>query len=447
MRRASWYGAGATIVAALEVAMCLAPAGSGATAERRSAGSGVARQAQGAALAAISYRGVHLRVPAGWPVHRLDADPRRCVRYDRNAVYFGRGGADQDCPARLTGRTETIHVEPIDPAGIGTPPARGDEQVEAAAEGEIRRALPAAGVMVTATYGARRAVVRRIVRTAWINPVMRVEPPARPPAPQLRSPHDRDRLGRGEGLLRGGIHRPSGADHGGHRGRRRAWATGRGFDTCTAPSLAAMRAWRRAYRIANIYIGGAARACADGNLSRVWIKEVRRMGYRLIPTYVGLQAPCTRHKRHFSARLAVRAGKAAADNAVRRARALGIGRPAPIYFDMEAYDSRKRWCRVAVLRFLHTWSRRLRVHHYTPGVYSSVASGIRDLGLARGIIKPSSIWFAHWDRRATTKRSRYLLASWWRGHRRIKQYRGPHRERHGGYVINIDSDVVDGRVY
>jgi Rv2525c-like, glycoside hydrolase-like domain len=208
-----------------------------------------------------------------------------------------------------------------------------------------------------------------------------------------------------------------------------------------------MRAWRPVYRIANIYIGGASRACADGYLSKAWIEGVRRMGYRLIPTYVGLQAPCARHRHRFSIRNTARTGVAAADSAVRRARALGIGRRAPIYFDMEAYDSRKRWCGAAVLRFLHNWSRRLRVHRYTPGIYSSVASGIRDVGLARGISKPSSIWFAHWDRRASTRGCGYLLDSWWRGHRRIKQFRGPHRERHGGYVIKIDSDVVDGWVY
>jgi hypothetical protein len=166
-----------------------------------------------------------------------------------------------------------------------------------------------------------------------------------------------------------------------------------------------MRAWRPVYRIANIYIGGATRSCSDGNLSKAWITRVRRMGYRLIPTYVGLQAPCSRYRRHFTACGAARMGAASADSAVRRARALGIGRRAPIYFDMEAYRSRKRWCRVAVLRFLHNWSRRLRVHHYTPGGYSSVASGIRDLGRAQGISKPSAIWFAHWDRRASTKRA------------------------------------------
>lgn len=208
-----------------------------------------------------------------------------------------------------------------------------------------------------------------------------------------------------------------------------------------------MRAWRPVYRIAGVYIGGAARACGDGNLSKAWIKQVRRMGYRLIPTYVGLQAPCSPHRRRFSVRGAARAGVAAANGAVLRARALGIGRWAPIYFDMEAYNSEKRWCRAAVLRFLHNWSRRLRVHRYTPGVYSSVASGIRDLGLATGISRPASIWFAHWDRRAGTTGCRYLHDSWWRRHRRIKQFRGPHWEKHGGHVINVDSDVIDGWVY
>jgi hypothetical protein len=413
MRRAIWCGAGATIVVAVELAMCVAPPSAGAAGPRRGAAT------------AISYRGLHLRVPAGWPVYRLDAEPGRCVRFDRHALYLGRGGPDPDCPARLAGRTEAVQVEPMDPAD-GSPPATGGEE----AEGEMRYVPPAAGLVITATYGARRSVVQQIIRSA------RIDPAARLRTPRVRSP--RARVQRTKHARQSKRARKI---------RRRAWAVGRGFDTCTAPSLQAMRAWRRAYRIANIYIGGAARACGDGNLSRGWIRLVRRMGYRLIPTYVGVQAPCTRYGRRFRARNAARAGVAAANDAVLRARALGIGRTAPIYFDMEAYDSRRRWCRRAVLRFLHSWSRRLRVHHYTPGVYSSVASGIRDLGLAKGISKPSSIWFAHWDKRATTMRSRYLLDSWWRLHRRIKQFRGPHREKHGGYAINVDSDVVDGRVY
>ena len=140
-------------------------------------------------------------------------------------------------------------------------------------------------------------------------------------------------------------------------------------------------------------------------------------------------------------------GRLSAYDAVRRAKALGIRRRAPIYFDMEAYDSRKAKCREAVLRFLHEWSRGLQRRHYRSGVYSSVASGIVDLGLAKGVTKPMAIWFAHWNRRAKVYGDPYIPDSWWHPHRRIKQYRGGHREKHGGVTINIDSNIVDGLVH
>ncbi|HEY2442210.1 MAG TPA: hypothetical protein VGI31_03660, partial [Streptosporangiaceae bacterium] len=38
-----------------------------------------------------------------------------------------------------------------------------------------------------------------------------------------------------------------------------------GFDTCTAPSLQAMKAWRKAYSTAAIYIGGTEMGCGYGN--------------------------------------------------------------------------------------------------------------------------------------------------------------------------------------
>src|SRR6478672_8303791 len=47
----------------------------------------------------VDYRGVHLSVPSDWAVVDLDADPTRCVRLDVRAVYLGRPGSQQDCPA------------------------------------------------------------------------------------------------------------------------------------------------------------------------------------------------------------------------------------------------------------------------------------------------------------------------------------------------------------
>jgi hypothetical protein len=60
----------------------------------------------------IHFRGETARVPAGWPVIRLDAHPRTCVRLDRRAVYLGRPGAGQRCPAGAIGRRRAILVDP-----------------------------------------------------------------------------------------------------------------------------------------------------------------------------------------------------------------------------------------------------------------------------------------------------------------------------------------------
>ncbi|GAA2098713.1 DUF1906 domain-containing protein [Actinomadura alba] len=421
---------------------------------------------RGPATKTIQYGGLRLPVPAGWPVYRLDREPGRCVRFDRHAVYLGRPGAEQQCPARVVGRTEALHIEPIPPAfGPGTEARAEIERVLGRTSGgrrgaapqsmsaagsalpggierEIRLPLHDAGVMVTATYGSDRGTVERALRGSerapwWPGPAFF----SGGPATTATTAATTARTSTAPAATRT-------AATAGRPVRRRPWTTGRGFDTCTAPSLRAMRAWRRTYRIANIYIGGAARGCSQNHLTRSWVRSVRRMGYRLIPTYVGLQAPCNkRYQDGYTMERPATEGRLSAYDAVRRAKALGIGRRAPIYFDMEAYDSRKTRCREDVLRFLHEWSRGLHRRHYRSGVYSSVASGIMDLGLAKGVTKPKAIWFAHWNRKADVYGDPYIPDTWWHPHRRIKQYRGGHKERHGGVTINIDSNIIDGLVH
>lgn len=226
-----------------------------------------------------------------------------------------------------------------------------------------------------------------------------------------------------------------------------AQASGHGFDTCTAPSKAAMNAWRSSFSAANIYIGGANRACGDGNLSKSWVRHVHADGWHLIPTYVGLQAPCSHIGATIDPKHARRQGKQSADDAVAEARSFGIGKGAPIYFDMEGYNNTKSSCRNAVLSFLDGWTDRLHHDGYTSGVYSSAASGVADLGNADHISEPDGIWFAHWDGKNRVTGDRYLNTDWWPGRKRIKQYRGPHNETHHSVTINIDSDRVHGYVY
>lgn len=59
----------------------------------------------------VQYRGQSVSVPASWPVHRLAAEPSRCVRLDRKAVYIGSPRTEQRCPAHAVGRPRAILIE------------------------------------------------------------------------------------------------------------------------------------------------------------------------------------------------------------------------------------------------------------------------------------------------------------------------------------------------
>ena len=226
----------------------------------------------------------------------------------------------------------------------------------------------------------------------------------------------------------------------------------RGFDTCATPSLPTMRKWHQVFSAIAIYIGGPEAGCGGGNLSAAWVRSATAMGWALIPTYVGRQAPCTGFAVRIRKGHARAQGLAAARDAIALANSLGIGRHAPIYDDMEFYNPRPGVCRRQVLSFLNGWTRGLHRRGYRSGVYSSASAAAADLGRAsriyhRRLAEPNSMWFALWDERANLQGAPYLRASWWSGGHRLKQYRGPHRRRIGGVAMNIDSDLVDGPVY
>ncbi|WP_051107962.1 DUF1906 domain-containing protein [Actinomadura atramentaria] len=434
MRNAKRRGAiGGTLgLAAAVVVPGLGPSAAGAAPHPAAALSGPA---------VVAYRGARIAVPAGWAVHRLDG--RRCVRFDADAVYLGRAAADADCPARVIGGAAALRVEPLDDGRRRAGPVRADRLARyRLPAGGARVELPEAGVAVSGSGpGAQRAIRGIRLSAHWTGD----------------DPDESTDDGTGDldGLddLGDAADRPASPDKPRPKLKkakihyRPGFAHGRAFDTCAAPSLRTMRAWRSAYRIANVYIGGVARGCAQPNLTRSWVRRVRALGYRLIPTYVGHQAPCAQFRTRFTPANAAKAGAWNAKNAVARARKLGIPARSPIYFDLEGYDSDDASCRAAAMKFLNAWTRGLRARHYVPGVYSSVGSGIRDLGRARGIAKPPIVWYAHWDGRTAVYDNPYLDRSWWPPHRRIKQYRGGHRETHGGVALNVDSNAVDGRVY
>jgi hypothetical protein len=161
--------------------------------------------------------------------------------------------------------------------------------------------------------------------------------------------------------------------------------TGQAFDTCSAPSPTLLRAWRHGspHGALGLYIGGGNRACSQSLLNRDYVRAAAGLGWRLLPLYVGGQAPCVTDahaRRADQLRQCLRAGP------VRRA-GRGQGRPlagprpgSPVYLDMEAYARDCGKCSLAVLRYTAAaWSRALHQYGYLSGFYSSADSGVVDL--------------------------------------------------------------------
>src|ERR1035438_9253820 len=81
-----------------------------------------------AASKVISYDGLQFSVPVGWPVYWLDQNPDQCVRYDINAVYVGAPGVNQNCPAGLIGRADTISIGGPSTSAVSPTPAKADQR-------------------------------------------------------------------------------------------------------------------------------------------------------------------------------------------------------------------------------------------------------------------------------------------------------------------------------
>ena len=169
----------------------------------------------------------------------------------------------------------------------------------------------------------------------------------------------------------------------------------------------------------------------------------------MLPIYVGRQAPCAMAGdlgQILPTNIAQQGADAASD-AVARARGFGLQPGTTIYFDMEAYDDTDAACRSVVLTFLSAWTKGVHDLGYLSGVYSSAASGIRDLAGAyksADIARPDAIWIARWNGISSVFNEPTVPNTYWDTHQRLKQYRGPHTETWGGRTLEIDSDVVDG---
>jgi len=224
-----------------------------------------------------------------------------------------------------------------------------------------------------------------------------------------------------------------------------------GFDTCTAPALRTMRVWRAKFSAVGIYIGGEDMACLYGNLSGAWVRAVQAMGWSLLPIYVGPQPSCDRYSGRINPKVAAAQGRIAANFAVQHAKALGIGKGSPIYYDIEAYNRTNSQCANGVLTFLDAWDRQLHAKRYVSGVYSSADSALVSLESTNRInghrlVKPQAIWVALWNNRKNLSASPYLNPPAWSRTNTSKQYSGPHVVKVGGIALDIDADLIDSPV-
>ncbi len=373
----------------------------------------------------VSYRGWTGVVPDGWAVVDLAADPSACVRFDRHAVYLGSPGQAQECPASLLGRTEALLVEPVESPSDQTPvdvtapgpSITGVVPADASTTSEVRVAVPSAGVRITATWNGDPASVSAVLASGSVTPGW-VPTPAEPPVPQPRTTT-------GDRIV-------------GVRGYQ-----GMGFDACTAPSTASMNTWLASpYRAVGVYIGGNNRACSQANLTASWVDTTTSTGWQVMPIYVGYQAPVNICRcAALTTGVADSQGVAAADDAVAKARGLGMAAGSPIYFDMEEYG-RGSTNTPGVVRFLSAWTNRLHQLGYQSGVYGGTYSVLPDL-IAAGstIAQPDTIWYANWDGRNATLGDRNLPDSLWT-HSRIHQY-STGNDTWGGLTLSVDRDAID----
>ena len=428
----------------------------GATAADRNQASSNVTGAGAPANGAVAKGGLGTALPASSDARRVASVPATLSRLDQYSEQheFQAAASDSDLSVTGTyggdtGRIESIirglHKRAAQPSGTSA--------------GKARKAVTGAGILaLTLPIKADGYPEPAVTLTSTITP-----------KPQLRQnrPAHPSRWGhrnrRGHRKRRGHRNRrahPSRRAHRSPRRRRRPSSSTlvlripspsvNGFDTCTAPSVNAMKAWKRRYSAIGVYIGGQNMACDYGNLSASWVKSVHLMGWSLLPLYVGLQAPCNRFPAKINRRSAASQGKSAADTAVGDAANFGMRRGTPIYFDMESYNNSNGRCRSAVLAFLDAWTRELHARRYASGVYTSASSGVSALVGTRTInghalARPDALWFALWANNGNLIGTPRLPARRWAADW-VQQYASNKRQKIGGYTLTIDADRVGGAV-
>jgi len=220
----------------------------------------------------------------------------------------------------------------------------------------------------------------------------------------------------------------------------------KGFDQCAAGTVSQMQAWwsNTPWSFANMYIGGSNRGCGQANLSSGWVNSTLAQGWKLVPTWVGLQAPTSScsscGKMSTNNTTARQQGINEADAATSAANALGLTAPTVIYYDMEQYNGAS----AAVKAFVGGWSAELHNKGNKAGVYGNGSNAASDWATAP--TPPDAVWIANWNGSTSVFGLSGLPDSEWSSHQRLHQYEGGHNETWGGVTFNIDSNSADGPV-
>ena len=193
-----------------------------------------------------------------------------------------------------------------------------------------------------------------------------------------------------------------------------------------------------------IYFGGVSRGCKQPNLTAAWVTAQRAAGWKLIPIYVGPQAPCTKSKSKHKLSLTTPAkdAQAAAADAVAQARSARpeAGQRADLRHGV-LRRRRRLWSGGADLP--QRLDRKVARPELSVRCLRRHLPRVSDLVAAPrtpGFVPPDHLDFARWNNVATLT-DVAIPADQWAGRRRMKQYRGPHKETWGGVTINIDSNL------
>ncbi len=228
----------------------------------------------------------------------------------------------------------------------------------------------------------------------------------------------------------------------------------RGFDKCTAATVAQMQTWwnNSPFYDVNIYMSGRNRGCSQAQLTAAWVNSITAQGWGLIPTVVGYQSPCTvsTTSAKFSTDPAVaeQQGRGEADIAITDANNLGLTQGTVLYYDMERYDdlSGTGACSTPTKAFLKGWTDRLKELGYISGVYGSPFNANGDWINMPQASQPDIVWLARWNNVMSVWGVAPLPDTFWTNHQRIHQWLGPRNETWGGVTFNIDNNISDAPV-